>query len=184
MCRKFIVFILLFLPAGLLAQKNMVDSLYQKLDKEKADTNKVKLMCDIGYELRVNDPEKALVISNEALLLAKKIKYINGQSKSLGTIAIIFRLIGNFPLALEYNLKRLKLVEQTNNQQNYAGALINIGFVYVNQEEYKKALEYYYKADSVLKELDSVDDVKYKIALKRMILPSVILLNRSVLPGK
>ncbi|MFZ1306518.1 MAG: tetratricopeptide repeat protein, partial [Ferruginibacter sp.] len=142
-----------------------MDSLYQLLDKEKTDTNRVKLMCDIGYELRVNDPEKALVISNEALLLAKKVKYLNGQSKSLGTIAIIFRLIGNFPLALEYNLKRLKLVEKTNNKKSFAGALINIGFVYVNQEEYKKALEYYYKADSVLMELDNVNDERFNIAL-------------------
>lgn len=165
MNRKIIFLFLFCLPYGLFAQKNVVDSLYQLLDKEKTDTNRVKLMCDIGYELRVNDPEKALDISNEALLLSKKIKYTVGQSKSLGTIAIIFRLIGNFPLALEYNLKRLKLVEKTNNKKSFAGALINIGFVYVNQEEYKRALEYYYKADSVLKELDHVNDEKFTVAL-------------------
>jgi tetratricopeptide (TPR) repeat protein len=122
-------------------------------------------MCDIGYELRVNDPEKALEVTSEALSLSKKIKYKDGQSKSLGTLAIIFRLLGNFPLALEYNLKRLELVEQSNNQANLAGVLSNIALVYVNQEEYKKALPYYYKADSVVKTLDRVDDVKYKIAL-------------------
>ena len=107
MYRHCILFFICLLPIGLSAQKNVVDSTYQLLSKEKIDTNKVKLMCDIGYELRVNDPEAALKISNEGLLLSKKIKYIDGQSKSLGTIAIIFRLIGNFPLALEYNLKRL-----------------------------------------------------------------------------
>ncbi len=165
MCRKLIAVIFFFLPFGLLAQKNVVDSLYQLLKIEKIDTNRVKLMCDIGYESRVFDPEKALTITSQALSLSKKIKYINGQSKSLGTLAIIFRLIGNFPLALEYNFKRLELVEKTNNQKNFAVGLINIGFVYVNQEEYKKALEYYYKADSVLKQLDSVDGEKFIIAL-------------------
>ena len=162
---KLILFFIFCLPHWLFAQKNIVDSLYQKLDKEKIDTNRVKLMCDIGYELRVNDPEKALVITNEALLLSKKIKYIVGQSKSLGTIAIIFRLIGNFPLALEYNLKRLELVEKTNSQRNFASVLSNIALVYVNQEEYKKALQYYYKADSVNSLIDSIDDVKFTIAL-------------------
>ncbi len=161
---KLILIFLFCLPHGLFAQKNVVDSLYQLLDKEKADTNRVKLMCDIGYELRVNDPEKALVISNEALLLAKKIKYVNGQSKSLGTIAIIFRLIGNFPLALEYNLKTLKLVEKTNNQAKLTSVLMNIALVYVNLEEYDKALTYYYKADSVIEQYNIVDQ-KYRIAL-------------------
>jgi tetratricopeptide (TPR) repeat protein len=162
---KLILFFLCAMPFGMFAQKNVVDSTYQLLEKEKIDTNRVKLMCDIGYELRVNDPEKALKISSEALSLAKKIKYPDGQSKSLGTLAIIFRLIGNFPLALEYNLKRLELVEKTNNQEKLAGVLINIGFVYVNQEEYKKALEYYYKADSVIKQLDSAYEVQFTIAL-------------------
>jgi tetratricopeptide (TPR) repeat protein len=165
MYRYFIFLFLCLMPFGLLAQKNVVDSTYQLLEQEKIDTNRVKLMCDIGYELRVNDPEKALKISSEALSLAKKIKYIDGQSKSLGTIAIIFRLIGNFPLALEYNLKRLKLVENANNPAKLAGVLSNIALVYVNQEEYKKALTYYYKADSVVRQLDNTDDVKYKIAL-------------------
>ena len=162
---KLILCFLFCLPNGLFAQKNVIDSLYQKLDNEKVDTNRVKLMCDIGYELRVNDPEKALKITSEALLLAKKINYAVGQSKSLGTLAIIFRLIGNFPLALEYNLQRLKLVEKTNNQKNLAGVLSNIALVYVNLEEYKMALTYYYKADSVIKQLDGVDDVKFTITL-------------------
>ena len=165
MCRILIVFIFLFLPLGLQAQKDIVDSLYQKLYSEKTDTNRVKLMCDIGYELRVNNPEKALKITSEALSLAKKINYAVGQSKSLGTLAIIFRLIGNFPLALEYNLQRLELVEKTNNQKNLAGVLSNIALVYVNLEEYKMALTYYYKADSVIKQLNGADDVKFTITL-------------------
>ena len=162
---KFILFFVFSLPYGLFAQENIVDSLNQSLNNEKNDTARIKLMCDIGYELRVNDPEKALKITNEALSLSKKIKYTDGQSKSLGTLAIIFRLMGNYPLALEYNLKRLKLVENTNNKSKLAGVLTSIALVYVNQEEYKKALTYYYKADSVINKLDSVDDVKYKIAL-------------------
>ena len=60
---RLILFFLFCMPHSLLAQKNIADSLYRLLDKEKTDTNRVKLMCDIGYELRVNDPEKALKIS-------------------------------------------------------------------------------------------------------------------------
>lgn len=164
MYRKLIVFIFFILPAGLLAQRNIVDSLYQVLGKENIDTNRINLMCDIGYESRVFDPEKALSITNEALSLANRKKYAKGQSRALGVMATIFSKLGNYPRALEFNLQRLKLVEKTNDKESLAGVLINIAAVYVYQEEYAKALTYYQKADSVI-ELHNIADYKYNIAI-------------------
>ena len=161
---KLVLCILFFLPAGLLAQKNKVDSMYQLLAKEKIDTNRVNLMWEIGYETRGYDPEKALVITTEALLLAKRIKYDEGQSRALGIMATLFNKVGNYPRALEFNLQKLKLVEKSNNQRNLASVLMNIAIVYVYQEEYVKALVYYYKADSVI-ELYNITDMKYNIAV-------------------
>jgi tetratricopeptide (TPR) repeat protein len=165
MTRIFFLLIIYAMPYGLFAQKNVADSINQLIKKAKNDTARVRVMCDIAYDLRVNDPERGLQIASEAVSLSKKVKYSDGQSKSLGTLAIIFRLLGNFPLALQYNLKRLELVEKTNSKSNLAGVMVNIGFVYVNQEEYKKALEYYQKADSVIKEVEDAYEVKFTIAL-------------------
>jgi tetratricopeptide (TPR) repeat protein len=162
---KLILFFLFCLPHGLFAQKNIVDSLYQKLDNEKIDTNRVKLMCDIAWELRVNEPAKALNIASEALSLSKKIKFADGQTKCLGSMAIIFRLMGNFPLALEYNLKRLKLIEKSDDQKKYAEALTNTGIVYTYMEEFDKALEYFYKSDSVIKIIGSLGTANFVLAL-------------------
>ena len=162
---KLITLILLCSSFTTFAQKQQVDSLENRLSVEKNDSIKVNLMCDIGFALRTNEPEKALKIANEALLLAKNIKYIDGQSRSLGTIAIIFRLLGNFPLALEYNLKRLKLVENSRDQEKLGGVLGNIAVVYANQEQYKNALVYYYRADSIINHLKNIDSTKYIIAL-------------------
>ena len=69
---KITLLILVFLPVGLLAQKQVVDSLYNLLEKEKIDTNRINLMWEIGYELRVYDPVQALDITTEALSLAKR----------------------------------------------------------------------------------------------------------------
>ena len=154
----------IFINNGLQAQKNIVDSLYQLLARETIDTNKVNLMCDIGYQLRVYDPVKAFTVTNEALLLAKKIKYINGQAEGSGRMAAIFSMVGNYPRALEFNLKRLKLVEKNSNQQKLASVLMNIATVYVYLEEYEKALTYYYRADSVI-ELHNIKDMQYNTAL-------------------
>ncbi len=161
---KLVVLIFLCLPVLVLAQNDEADSIYKLLSKEKIDTNKVDQMVDIGFALRGNDPAKALVITQEALSLAKKIKYENGQSRALGTMAIIFTKLGNYPKALEFSLQRLKLVEKFNNQEKLAGVLINIGIVYVYQEDYKMALNYYYKADSIIEQYN-ITDIKYNIAL-------------------
>lgn len=164
MLRKIILLLAFLVPLVLTAQKNTLDSINRVIDKIRTDTGKIREKCDIAFNLRVNAPATALQLASEALALSKKIKYTDGQSKSLGTMAIIFRLLGNYPLALEYNLKRLKLVEKTGDREKLAGVFINTGFVYVNLEEYKNALNYYYKADSVLKKLDSALDKKFTVA--------------------
>lgn len=162
---KFVLLFFFCWPFMLSAQKNDADSISRLIAQANTDTGKVRVICDIAYDLRVNDPETALKITSEALSLAKRIKYTEGQSKSLGTMAIIFRIMGNFPLALEYHFKRLKLVEKSNDPKKYAEALTNIGYVYINLEEYKKALEYYYKSDSVLKLVGSLGAANFNLAL-------------------
>jgi len=165
MNRKFVLLFFFCCPLLLLAQKNDADSINRLIANANTDTGKIRVICDIAYDLRVNDPETALKITSEALSLSKRIKYMEGQSKSLGTMAIIFRIMGNFPLALKYHFKRLKLVEKANDPKKYAEALTNIGYVYINLEEYKKALEYYYKSDSVLKLVGSLGNANFNLAL-------------------
>jgi tetratricopeptide (TPR) repeat protein len=72
--------------------------------------------------------------------------------------------IGNYPRALELNLQKLKLEEKRDRPRNLASVLMNIGIVYVLQDEYRTALEYYSKADSVITKFN-VEDFKQNIAL-------------------
>ncbi|MGH2553916.1 MAG: tetratricopeptide repeat protein, partial [Chitinophagaceae bacterium] len=110
------------------------------------------------------NPDSAIQISQNALYLARKIKYLEGESRSLGILANSFMKIGNYPLALELNIQKLKLEEKRNKARNLSSVLMNIGIVYVYQDEYRKALEYYSKADSVINKFN-VTDFKYNILL-------------------
>ncbi|MFT3700775.1 MAG: tetratricopeptide repeat protein [Agriterribacter sp.] len=159
----FTLLFLLFINTGF-SQKPKADSLSQLLNSEKTDTGKVKLMWQLADVTSGYHPDTALQMAQKALFLAKKIKYTEGESRSLGIIAEVFRKIGNYPRALEFNFKKLQLEENRNNAYNLASALNNIGIVYVFQEEYHKALEYYYAADSAIT-LNNIQPFKYNIAL-------------------
>ena len=142
---------LLIFSCKAIAQKAKADSLLLSLSKEKTDTGRVKQMWKLADATKNFDPQKALVISRQSLFLAEKIKYVEGQSKSMGILANTFIKIGNYPMALEYYFEKLKLEEKRDNPSNLASALMNIGAVYVYQEEYSKALYYYNKSDSIIR---------------------------------
>ncbi|MBL0056947.1 MAG: tetratricopeptide repeat protein [Chitinophagaceae bacterium] len=149
--RKIFGIILLLLFAGTgFAQRSAADSIQTLLSKERTDTGRVRKMWSLAGLISVYDPEKALVIAQEALLLATRINYVEGQSKSLGALANTFVKIGNYPRALEFNLRKLQIEEKRNNPASLASTLIATGVVYRYQEQYADALLYYRKADSVI----------------------------------
>lgn len=146
------------------SQKQKADSLRDLLTQKKSDTDRVRLMWQLANILYTNDPDTSLGLAQEAYYLAKRINYIEGESRSLGILASTFRILGNYSRALALNLEKLKLEEKRNVPRNLASVLMNIGIVYVFQEEYYKALNYYSQADSVITK-DNVEDFKYNIAL-------------------
>jgi hypothetical protein len=147
--------------SSLSAQTPVADSLNKLLQTEKIDSNKVRLMWQYADEINNSDPEKSILISQQAVYLAKSIKYTEGLSRSLGVLANGFINIGNYPLALDYNLQKLKIEEKRNNPRNMGSVLGNIGIVYVMEQEYEKAIVYYRKADSVITRYN-VQDLVYQ----------------------
>ena len=161
-----IIFTLIFFCSAtdLISQKTKVDSLNEKLKSAKIDSNKVLLMWELAKIVYTYNPDTALKLGQDALYISKRIKYVEGQSRLLGILATTFRVIGNYPQALELNLQRLQLEEKRNTPRYLASALMNIGIVYVYQEDYNKALEYYSKAEKVIRQYNG-EDYKYNIAL-------------------
>jgi tetratricopeptide (TPR) repeat protein len=162
MKNKLILLFLCVVHTGSYAQKQKADSLENLLAIEKSDTGKVKFMWQLAGVINVYDPERALLVSQRALTLATRIKYAEGESKSLGAIANTLINMGNYPKALEYNLKKLQLEEKRDNPRSLAFAMLNTGIVYRYQEQYEDALVYYYRADSVFRKY-GIEDAKYYV---------------------
>ena len=146
------------------AQKNKADSLAALLARERIDSNIVTLLWNMADATNSYNPDTALFLSQKALYLAQKIKFLNGEARALGIMANTFLKIGNYPRALDFYLQKLKLEENRNNPVNLASVIMNIGIVYVYEEEYRKALHYYFEADSVITQ-NNLEDIKYNIAI-------------------
>ncbi len=160
---QLLLFIFFCLPYGLFAQKQKADSLIRLLSTEKSDTGKVKLMNQLAGFMTGYDPDSAMQYAQKALSLATAVNYTIGQSKALSKLAYVYTTLGNYPKALELNLRKLKLDEKGDSPFDLAMSLNNIGIVYNYQEEFTQALKYHYKADSVIIHSGIDGEVKYYV---------------------
>ncbi|NOT52355.1 MAG: tetratricopeptide repeat protein [Chitinophagaceae bacterium] len=146
------------------SQKVKVDSLAKRLAVEQKDTARVRLMWTMARDMTRYDPDSAMKLAQQSLYLAQHIGDKEGESRSLGILANTFVKIGNYARALELNIRKLKLEEKREKPENLASVLMNIGIVYALEEDYRIALQYYSKADSVIEKFN-VDRFRYNISL-------------------
>ena len=144
------------------AQRSKIDSLGHLLSNEKRDSNKVTFLWKLAEQYQSFKPDTALHLAHEALELARRIKFIEGESRSLAILANSEYFLGNYPKALENYLLKLKIEEKRESPRNYASALSNIGLTYILMDDYPKALSYLYRADSVI-DANNITELKYSV---------------------
>jgi signal transduction histidine kinase len=136
-------------PAGYL------DSLNSVLEKIPGDTSRVKLLiqkADFYYFIK---PDSARIIAQEAIDIARRLNYLNGQVKALNTAAEASRFIGDYPNALKLNFQALHLTRKMNDRVGEAVTLGFIGFTYVEFREYRQGLDYLLASYAVNKQHDN-----------------------------
>jgi tetratricopeptide (TPR) repeat protein len=149
------------------AQVSKIDSLTILLHTEKADSNRVTLLWKLAEQYQSFKPDTALQLAQQALFLAQRIKFTEGESRSLALLATSQYRLGNYPKALNNYMLKLKIEEKRNSPRNYASALSNIGLMYILLEEYPNALAYLYRADSTVEAADrkTKEELKYNITI-------------------
>jgi len=149
--RNHFLLLLSFCCYAAAAQNPKTDSLRHLLEKEKTDSNRVTLLWQLAEQYEFFKPDTALQLAQEALLLARRINYTEGESRSLAIMATGQYLMGNYPSALNNYMGKLQIEEKRNSQRNYASALNNIGLMYILLVDYPNALQYLYRADSAVR---------------------------------
>ncbi|MEO6303673.1 MAG: tetratricopeptide repeat protein [Bacteroidia bacterium] len=149
-----IVSVCCFAIAKISAQTKLIDSLVLRLNNPAQDTNTVKMQNDLAWAyIMRGDFDNCSKYVNDALKLAKKIKFTKGLAKANSIIGGIYYHKGDFDKSLEYHHIALKLREEINDKLGVSASLNNIGIIFDSKRDYKKALEIHLKSLKIKEEL-------------------------------
>jgi tetratricopeptide (TPR) repeat protein len=99
-------------------------------------------------------------IQNEKVPLQFSLEVIkSNKSLTLGNIGIACYSQGDYPRALEYYLKALKIEEASGNKAGITRALSNMGIIYLEQGKHTEALDHFYRALKLDEELQNTDGI-------------------------
>jgi len=155
-----ILFLFSLISGAVFCQIDSAIRLKALLPVEKTDTGRIKILWRLAEAMNNYKPDSAIKVAQTALYESRNISYTDGESRSLGVLSNALINMSNYPQALEFSFQKLRLDEKANNPYNLASVLINIGVIYVLQEEYPAALKYYRQADSVI-QANGIEKLKY-----------------------
>jgi len=150
--KRFSVILLFFILAvghsGLAQDRDpaVLDSLEEVLPKMKEDTAKVKLLDELNTAYRDTKPDLSLKYGQEELDLATKLKWKNGIKIAASNLALVYEDKTDYPKALEYYLRALKISEGSTDKSGTVDLEISIGHIYEQESDPRNALDYYSRA--------------------------------------
>ncbi|HAN77212.1 MAG TPA: hypothetical protein DCQ31_05270, partial [Bacteroidales bacterium] len=152
--RKFIFTICLLIVFGMQLHgqnRNEIDSLNKLYRIEKMDTIKVQLLNNISKLYWFFNPDTAILISEKALVIAKKSKYLKGEAGCYNSIGACNIIKSNLPIAIDNFLNALNIGKVLNDSAIIALQYQNIGVVYNHMGNYEEALVNYKKSLEIAK---------------------------------
>ncbi len=114
--------LLLFLcPTSLLHSQSSpakLDSLINETNKAKEDTNKVKLLIELGNEMSYTDLNKALAYLQQGYALSNKLNYEFGKARNAYLLGITYIDAGNYSLGDSFiNIAEIKFEKMQHTRQ-------------------------------------------------------------------
>ncbi|GAB4333857.1 MAG: hypothetical protein OHK0038_10350 [Flammeovirgaceae bacterium] len=141
------------------AQK--IDSLLRVLNTNLPDSQRVKALNSLGWLYRTYIPDSALYYLKKSNILAENIQHYKSWAESYNFMGIVYRNLGNYPLAMESFLQALYISEKQNLMIEQAYSLNNIGELYRLQEDYEEALNYSRKSLEIFEKIKHKEGLSY-----------------------
>ncbi|CAM3643530.1 tetratricopeptide repeat protein [Flavobacterium gelidilacus] len=157
---KILLYLFLIIATVVQAQDKVLDSLQNELKKAKNDIDKTIVLNAIADQYKYSDPTKMAEYGNQALQLAKKIKYKVEEGNAYLNIGTSNIILGDYKKALDNFILAKDIFEENNTSstkkevaQGLAKAYGSMGIVFSEQSNYAKALEFYLKSVKIYESL-------------------------------
>ncbi|MFI5157407.1 MAG: tetratricopeptide repeat protein [Sphingobacteriales bacterium] len=140
--RRISLLLLLIVSTITHAQNKNQDSLNDLYKNAKSDTGRIDILFEMGNGYAQSRPDSELFKAHLAFIMSRRIKYFTGERRALKQIAEAYQFLGNFPLALQYYLARLKLDESYPGSAEQLVTLLSIANLYQSEGDYEQAIVY------------------------------------------
>lgn len=150
--RKSILLILCIVPFYGFAQTNVFDSLRNRIQIEKNDTEKVRLLVQLGNKIKASDTTESWRCQKEIQSIATLTKndFFQGQAYFL---AATINLANQTMLSISNYEKAIKIFSKYPGNKRVRLSLgstyINLGLLHANNNDYETATFYYLKAEEI-----------------------------------
>lgn len=164
---------LLFIVIGLAtsigkAQSPQTRALRLALRQASTDTARVLLLADLAATYRYSRYDSVQWYARQGLDLARRIGYRKGEGRCLSRIALLLGERGNLPQALRVDLQALHLNEASQDLEGKARTLNQTGLLYFALDDYRPALQYFFRAWRLYQHLPARDTSQLVSVLTNM----------------
>ncbi|MBE7169214.1 MAG: histidine kinase [Williamsia sp.] len=126
---------------GRTISRKMMDSLHSRLEEEKTDTGKTKILLRlVRGSFQLGNTDSQLLYARKALGLAKKHNFSGARSVAQSFMIRAYRETGRYPEALSEAFDQLNWAEQIRDTVIILEALRHVMFTYGDMKEYAMIL--------------------------------------------
>jgi serine phosphatase RsbU (regulator of sigma subunit) len=141
-----LLFLLYFFFYGFFLSADTKDSLLVLLKDVPDTSEKIHSLNKWAFDYRITNPELSIELLQDAIKLSNKSKDTTGLARSYHSLGTIYYFQANYPDALNYFLKSLKIREFIKDSINIAKGYNNVALIHFEQDNIEQSLLYHQKS--------------------------------------
>ena len=122
----------------------------------KSDTNKVKALNDLAWEIKYDSPEKSFELCQQGLELAQKLHFFSGLANAYKIKGILYDGMSDFPKSINAYDKAIFYFRKSKDKLGIAKVEVNIGMLYRKLQRNEEAIQKFNQSLLVFKQYDII----------------------------